>query len=149
MPPAAPPELPRNVFQEDAAAVDADALIAHLAAPRMGTTLTWAIAGHVALILLTSIPFILLCFRHGTLHPRAVIEQQRKEGRERELEAERESARQRIAADRAKQKAGAGGAAAGKPGTGKKPKVIQELEGKSGKRPTEPDVRLDDDLRLD
>ncbi len=55
-----------------------------------------SIAFHVLLIGLTSIGFIALCVKHGTLHPKAVLNQPAEEQREAERARAREEAREKI-----------------------------------------------------
>jgi len=143
-----------KVDQDDASALDADALMADVARPAIGKMLVISIGIHVALILLTSIRFIALCFEHGTLDPRAAIKVIKADRREKELEKRREADRKKTLAVKAKKKAGQKakgkeGAAesGGEPKTAgekKKPKVLRDIEAKSKERPTQPDVNLDE-----
>ena len=89
---------------EDVAA-DADALIADIASPPMAKAVLIAVAVHLVLILVTSVHFLILCGRHGTMDPRAVISQLKQEEREAQEAAQREAARKAAPARRASRQA--------------------------------------------
>jgi len=147
-----------NPTPEPASAADAtgvaraEELMAHIARPAIGRMLLISVVIHIALLLLTSVRFISLCFEHHTLHPSVVLKQIEQDKREKELEAKREAARQRILAAKKQKEAGtkapgtatkAGTAPSTGDQTSTKPKVIQDIEAKSNERPAKSDVSLD------
>lgn len=135
---------------QDDEALRADELMADIARPAIGKMLLISAGVHLLVLLLTSIRFISLCIEHHTMNPRAVITAIKQEQHEKELEAKREAAREKILAARKKKKADTekgprGEEAQPKADAGKdKPKVIRDIEAKSKERPAKSDVTLDE-----
>lgn len=85
----------RRVREVDPSSVDPDELVSHIAGVSLMKTSLISVGFHVLLIGVTSIGFISLCVKHGTLHPKAVINQLAAEQREAERAEARRAARQK------------------------------------------------------
>jgi len=137
--------------QDDSAVANPDELMAGISSPTLLWTLLISVGVHLAVIFGTSIGYIHLMVQYRSLHPRFAIKQLSKDKREEEADAKRKAAYEKLIADQAKRDAleKAGGKGASEPGgEGKdKPTILKELEKKSGERPKESSVGLDDDLR--
>ncbi len=72
----------------EATRADPDAVMAEVNRPRMGRMLAFSTVFHFAVIGLTSVSFIGLCFKHNTLHPKWAIKQLQKEEAEKQAAAE-------------------------------------------------------------
>ena len=119
-------------------------------------TLLIAVGAHVVLLLISSIGFLRLCARHGTLDPGERIREIKDEEAAQEKKRKIEAAQEKLKAERAK---------AGKPADGTKPAdgakpvaresgaakspVEKRLEEKSKERPVEPTMNLDKALDLE
>ena len=126
--------------------LEPDELIADISRPSLGRELLISIGIHAVVLLITSIGFIALCFRHHTLDPRAAINAIEQAKRDQELEAKREAARAKILAAQAQRKAGETktGTAAPPDKDGAKPKILETIHEKSSKRPASSNVSLDE-----
>ncbi len=140
--------------------VDPESLIADLSKPQMFRMITYALAIHIAIILVTSIGFISMCVKYHSMRPRQVVKTLEKEAVEKKMKedaakasvdamkaakAADEDARKNAKASPPANAAAAGAAEASseKPAEKKKSKIEQEIEKTSSERPTKPTVGLD------
>ena len=138
--------------------VDPFRLMSGMTGSGFAPTLLIAVGAHVVLLLISSIGFLKLCARHGTLDPgeriREIKDEEAAQAKKRKIDA----AQEKIKVDKAKtagaaKKAGGGAADAaaksdGDAGAAKSP-VEKRLEEKSKERPSEPTMNLDKALDLE
>ncbi len=136
--------------------VDPFRLMSGMTGSGFAPTLLIAVGAHVVLLLISSIGFLRLCARHGTLDPGERIREIKDEEAAQEKKRKIEAAQEKLKAERAK---------AGKPADGTKPAdgakpvaresgaakspVEKRLEEKSKERPVEPTMNLDKALDLE
>jgi len=133
-------------------AVDPDELLADVKRQSFLRTVAASTIVHVIVILLTSIGYIGLMRQYKSWHPRIEMKRLAKEKREQEDEQRRKEAHDRFLADQAKRKAGEKGGdekgtLAPTPATkadAEKPKVLKDIEAKSGERPKESSMKLNE-----
>lgn len=146
------------------APVNPDELLASLNTGKFSCMLGVSTVAHVIIILLTSIPFLMICYEHSTLYPKPIIAAKEKEEKEKAAREERAQRMAKLDAERKKKeeenekvkksepdKSKGGSADANKPNgaqVGEGKKELSEVEKRvaetSNERPKSSSVSLDD-----
>jgi len=118
-----------------------DELMADISRSSLSKTLPISLGTHLAVILLTSIPFLVLCVRYGTMDPftiQAAMQQEQPDGRDTSAEPLKQ----------ADEPAGetAPSAAPQPEAQPDKSAIEREVEKTDSSRPTEPSISLEDEL---